>query len=70
MHADSRDVRERKYKPPTAPERFVFALSYIVAGRLRRPIEQPPGLYGSSWPFVVFEVKENSVRLRSSVAPV
>ena len=36
-HADSRDVRERKYKPPIAPERFVFALSYIVAGRLGGP---------------------------------
>src|SRR5688572_7475192 len=47
MHADRRDVRERKYKPPTAPGRFVFALSYIAAGRLRRPIERRPN-------FVIF----------------
>jgi len=48
-HADSRDVRERKYKPLTAPERFVFAFSYIAAGRLRRPIQRPPN-------FVVFVI--------------
>src|SRR5688572_12411591 len=44
MHADSRDVRERKYKPLWRRRRLVFALSYIAAGRLRRPIERPPNL--------------------------
>jgi len=37
-------VRERTYKPLTAPERFVCALAYIAAGRLRRPIERPPNI--------------------------
>ena len=39
--ADSSDVRRGKYKPLTAPARFVFALSDIAARRLRRPIERP-----------------------------
>ena len=70
-HADSRDVRERKYKPLTAPERFVFAFSYIPAGRLRRPIKRPPNVAISVIVvmFVSF-VAENSVRFRSFVAPV
>jgi len=32
---------ERKDKPPAPSMRFVFASSYIVAGRLGRPIERP-----------------------------
>jgi hypothetical protein len=35
------DVRKCKDKPLTKPVRFVFAFSYIAAGRLWRPIERP-----------------------------
>ena len=38
-HADSREVRECRYKPQDRRERFVSALPYLTAGPLRRPIE-------------------------------
>ena len=59
QHADSRDVRGRRYKPQQAPDRCVYLSPYIAAGRLRRPIEQPPA-FTASWRFVAFLIEITS----------
>src|SRR5687767_10703371 len=65
-HADSRDVRGRRYKPLPAPVRFVSPPFHIAAGRLRRPNRTAASLRALR----VLRGSRNSVRLRSSVSPV
>jgi hypothetical protein len=66
-HADRRDARERKYKPPIAPERFVFAFSYIAAGP---PLGGPSNGLATFAFFVVFvSFRQKPVRLRVFVSP-